>query len=186
MELTKIGKGTFTNAFINQNNKVILSSVCPIKEIMAANWFPDSDLFPVINWLDTNIYEMEYYPKVRSLKKSLDSDQWALYKTLRLIAQKQLDNICTIKNINNLFYKLHDLFDLYLDGEIQEDLKYALDACANYSSQIVFEISPRNVAVKNGKLILLDVFYAIDYLKKARNKTIKPYTKTEILRELSN
>lgn len=35
----------------------------------------------------------------------------------------------------------------------------ALDACLNYGSSVRFEISPRNVAVQDGQLVLLDCFY---------------------------
>jgi len=42
---------------------------------------------------------------------------------------------------------------------LRNSLQEAIDACANYGSDIKFEISPRNVAVKNGNLILLDCFF---------------------------
>jgi hypothetical protein len=41
----------------------------------------------------------------------------------------------------------------------------ALDACANYGNDVCFEISPRNVAVKNGKLVLMDCFFMADKLQ---------------------
>jgi hypothetical protein len=44
----------------------------------------------------------------------------------------------------------------------------AIEACANYGSAIGFEISPRNVAVNNGKLVLLDVFYSISKLREIK------------------
>jgi hypothetical protein len=46
----------------------------------------------------------------------------------------------------------------------------AVEACANYGSDVMFEISPRNVAVHNGNLILLDCFFIKSKLREVRDK----------------
>jgi len=44
-----IGKGAFTKAYLmDDQTTVFLKSSCPIKEVMALGWFPDSSLFPVL------------------------------------------------------------------------------------------------------------------------------------------
>lgn len=40
---------------------------------------------------------------------------------------------------------------------------------SNYDHRIGFEISPRNVAIDNGRLVLLDCFFSIDLLQE-RNR----------------
>jgi hypothetical protein len=161
-----IGRGSFTWAYLIPNEKVLLVSRCPIKECMSFGWFPESPLFPTLECLgwadkeDFKEYEMEYYPKVRSLKNNLDPDQYQIYKDLRAL---QLP--FGILNKHDYFQEWHKLFDTLQNEELRDIMKEALDACSNYGSDIGFEISPRNVATKNGKLILLDCFYQITKLQ---------------------
>ncbi|UZT50044.1 hypothetical protein [Enterobacter phage 01_vB_Eclo_IJM] len=49
------------------------------------------------------------------------------------------------------------------------DVLMALDACANFGSDIQFEISPRNVRAVNGKLILVDCFFLVSKLQEVRS-----------------
>lgn len=168
--LKLIGKGAFTKAFLNVDNSVILVSCCPIKECMSNGWFPDSELFPKLERVDSDVYStytMEYYPRLKGgLKANLDADQYAIYKTLR-----DLDGICTANPFNR-FDALYKAFEGIECDDLQEVMLEALEACSNYGSDIGFEISPRNVAVKNGKLILLDCFYHIGTLTKVRKGTL--------------
>ena len=70
-----IGKGSFTKAYLS-NNEVYLDSCDPIKECISFGWFPESRLFPKIeNDSKSGMYKMKYYPKVRSLKNNLTTDQ---------------------------------------------------------------------------------------------------------------
>ena len=48
---------------------------------------------------------------------------------------------------------------------VKADLCCALDACGNWSTNVMFEISPRNIAVDNGQLVLLDCFFLPEYKK---------------------
>ena len=164
-----IGKGAFTKAYLKDDNKtVFLKSVCPIKECMAYGWFPESYLFPTLESVGNNEYEMQYYPKVTSLKQNLSKHQWELYKTLRNL--NMFGDFYTDK-----FTHWHEQFDTIPNkfSKEREALKEALDGCANYGYDIGFEISPRNVATKGKKLVLLDCFFSVSQLHKVRTGEIK-------------
>ena len=162
-----IGKGAFTKAYLNDDEKtVVLYSVCPIKECMAFGGFPTSPLFPKLEqtgYLDSGegVYTMVYYPRVKSLKNALKPEQYAIYKELR--ALRALIP-CNGYNV------LHKAFKTIKNRRVRGLMLQALDACSNYGSDIGFEISPRNVAVKNGKLVLLDCFFIQSKLKEVRSK----------------
>lgn len=173
-----IGKGAFTKCFLlDCGSKVRLESSDPIKEVMAEGWFPESDLFPKVVSVDHGVYEMEYFPKPinnpRSLKKNLDPDQYEIYKTLRGV----MDDITHTLNIHNQYTEVYKAFERIECETLRDVMIEALDACANINSCIAFEISPRNIAIKNGKLILLDCFFDKKTLKDFRTGKIKPYGK---------
>lgn len=168
--LKLIGKGVFTKAFLNVDNSVILISCCPIKECMSLGWFPNSELFPKLERVDCDTYAtytMEYYPRLKGgLKANLDTDQYAIYKALRDVNPKfELNPYDRASSLYAAFEELED-------KDLSDVMIEALYACCNYGSDIGFEISPRNVAVKNGKLILLDCFYHMGTLNKVRKGTI--------------
>ena len=162
MKKKLIGQGAFTKAYLQEDGQVLLVSRCSIKECMSMGWFPDSPLFPKLEMVrrvddDYTEYLMEYLPRSQSLKQNLHADQWQIYKDLKALG-------CCWISRQEAFYKWHDAFNKLKNEELREVMKEALDACANYGSDIGFEISPRNVSVKNGKLILLDCFYQISKL----------------------
>ena len=161
-----IGKGSFTKAYLLESGKVRLLSTCPIKECMAIGWFPDSYLFPILEYITVGEYETDYYERPVSLKQNLSKRQWELYQILRNLRPFMG------KNIDNAFFAWHDQFDTIPNNfsSEREALKAALDACSNYGTDIGFEISPRNVAVKGRKLVLLDCFYSISTLHTTRNQ----------------
>lgn len=161
-----IGKGAFTKAYLLDSGRVLLKSCDPIKECMAWGWFPEHELFPHVTMIDTGVYEMDYYPRVRSLKSALQPEQYALYKQLR--------SLCAgLEMPRNTYDNYSYLYDAFSNSNLAQDIKdvllEALDACANIGPQMWFEISPRNVAVKDGKLVLLDVFFCTQALKNIRN-----------------
>jgi hypothetical protein len=157
-----IGKGAFTRAYLMESGKVLIKTCDPIKECMAWGWFPESELFPKLDWVDLGVYEMEYYPRVKSLKGSLEPEQYEIYKSLRALGTLYR------QNKHELHSAWHELFDTLEDEGLKEVMKEALDACGNYGSDISFEISPRNVAVKDGKLVLLDCFFSVSKLEEVR------------------
>ena len=157
-----IGKGQFTTAYRKNAHTVLLKSTDPIKECMSLGWFPDSHLFPKITRISSNenlsIYEMKYYPKVKSLKHALKSKHYEYYKALRKLFEDNCFHASSIDNLYFMWYKIFSTTDT-LPKHIKKHLLDALDACSNYGTAIAFEISPRNVAVsKTGGLILLDCF----------------------------
>ena len=151
-----IGKGSFTKAYRKDKTTVLLKSDDPIKECMSMGWFPDSRLFPKIIRTDFGEYEMKYYEKVSSLKKSLTETHYEMYEELRKVSK----NIKRTSNIYDGLFNVRDGFKMIKDRRLKEIMIRAVEACSNYGSDVEFEISPRNVAVtKTGKLILLDCFF---------------------------
>jgi hypothetical protein len=157
----KIGQGMFTTAYLNQAGKVTLVTFDKIKECQANFGLGGSDLFPSLEridyFYDNNdvfhlVLEMEYFPKVKSLKNELCAEDWALYQDLRKIFKN--------KPILKRGFEEYDYLYKQFEGLARgEELTEALCSCTNYTDSLGFEISPRNVAVKNGKLVLLDVFF---------------------------
>lgn len=159
--LPRIGKGMFSTVYRLSKRKVLIKSSDPAKEC-AALFFPPSRLFPKINrvgWSDERdvaFYEMEYLPRVASLKNSLSERGWRLYKSLRTMTLTfYKDPQAAVNRLPSEFYRE------------KQALHEAIYALWNYGPDFRFEISPRNVAVKSGKLILLDCFYFVSALDKA-------------------
>lgn len=164
--LKLIGKGAFTKCYQLNDTTVLLKSEDPVKECMAHGWFPDSDLFPKVEFSSIDgFYEMEFYPRVKSLKNNLNDDQYQIYKDLRVA----MNNVSYTGNMYDSYQAVYNAFNQLDDEELKETILEALDACANCGSDVAFEISPRNVAVKNGKLILLDVFFMKSALNEVRS-----------------
>ena len=171
--LKLLGKGAFTKCYLNTcETSVTLISCDPIKECMSNGWFPESELFPTVEYVDycektdRKIYTMEYFPRTKGLKNVLDTDQWETYKTLRSV----MDSIKFSVNIHDSYSNTLEAFDTIENEELKEVMIEALKACINYGSDVAFEISPRNVAVKNGKLILLDCFFMKSTLNQVRGR----------------
>lgn len=164
-----LGKGAFTSCYKKSNTRVLLESSCPIKECMSLGWFPSSELFPKIYFADdnrTNTYEMKYYPKVSSLKQNLKPAQWEIYKQLREIT---LD-YSIVKTKYDYANGYISSFKKLKNKRLSDTMIEAMEACMNYGSDIGFEISPRNVAVNKGNLILLDCFFHVSTLLEIKRK----------------
>lgn len=158
--LKKIGKGAFTECYLLSEDQVMLVTVDPLKDIYSMGWI-NNELFPVthrVNCLSSGetVFTMERYNKVSSLKNSLDVDQYEIYKTFRKIFN---EGDIWPKNLYDGYQRLYAEFSKIEDQALRDTMIETLDGISNYGSDIGFEISPRNVAVKNGKLILLDCFY---------------------------
>jgi hypothetical protein len=182
MNLQRIGKGAFSVAYLETETTVLVASEDPVKECMGLGWFPDSPLFPPVERIAYGLYRMPYYQKTAKLKESLDPDQWAIYQTLRRIYVKHFHS----NNDYDYLDHWRAEFGALADSELKETMLECLDALSNYGADIGFEISPRNVAVKDGKLILLDVFYFIKKVKAIREKRCfdRPMTKREVIATL--
>lgn len=164
-----IGKGSFTRAYLKDEKTIILKSCDPIKECMANGWFPESKLFPKIEQIDEETYQMEYLGKTPKSLKSLRPRQLRLYNALRKAFDGGFATLGTPSN--QTFFAWHEIFD-NLPSEFKREkevLKEALDACGNYGTDISFEISPRNIRIKNGFLVLLDCFFVASKLKQVNS-----------------
>lgn len=172
-----IGRGAFTKCYDN-GKTVLLVSSCPVKECNALGWLSDSRLFPKIERLDFDcdnkhihygLYQQEKFQRVKSLKNSLKPNEYNLYLKL-----KQLQSEISSATIycRNQYQRCDAMIKTIQNFDLHKSYKTALleaiDGIKSYTHNIGFEVSPRNVAVKNGKLILLDVFFSIDQLKQVR------------------
>lgn len=171
-----IGRGLFTKCWLNDDGKTVtLHSFCPIKECMGLGWFPNSKLFPKVErrgYLDNGagVYKLKYYPKVKSLKTALKPSEYEFYKLLRKIG----DATCTVDR-RTRYNETYKLFES-IPGKWRvkrEALLDALGACTNYGSDVAFEISPRNVAVDKGNLVLLDCFFMMSKAAEMRSGRLR-------------
>lgn len=164
-----IGRGAFTKAYLLDNGRVLLKSCDPIKEAMAHGWFPDSPLFPKVSYIDVETFEMDYLTRVRAPKRQLNERAYALYQALRDVS----DVFCrSLGNKYDGYKDLYYLFETLLNGwEEKETLLEALNACADWGSDVSFEISPRNISTNDkGDLILADCFFMMSKLEEVRTK----------------
>lgn len=161
-----IGQGAFTKAYQLNDKQVLLKSIDPIKECMSLGWFPSSRLFPKLVRLDKGEYVSKLYKKEKSLKKALKPKHYDRYRSLVKLYNKWAWFSLTL-DYGDSYSKWVAAFNSLEDVYLKKALLSALDACANYGSDVCFECSPRNVAVDNGNLILLDCFF-IESAKKLK------------------
>lgn len=173
--LKRIGKGAFTTAYLNEaTQRVTLHSCDPYKEAMAWGWFPESPLFPAVDFIDVGVYEMDYMPATRGLKSALKPDQWDLYQCLRAVADEwrstmDSNNWRHSDSFSMLHTALRESAASALYPEAIQTIREAVDACSNFGSDVGFEVSPRNVHVNSsGQLVLMDVFFSLNKLIEVR------------------
>lgn len=165
-----VGKGCFSKVYENPEDpsSVLIVSCCPTKECMSFGWGNSGDLFPKLERLDDcgdfQCFKMKRYSKTRKIKPFISDHQWQLYRALGGL-------MCKFKPPSKISYchwqeQFESLPDEFEDEKSQ--LLEMLDALANYGDDMCFEISPRNIAIDNGKLILLDCFFMISKLKEVR------------------
>jgi hypothetical protein len=158
-----IGKGVFSRVYEWSSQTVIIHSVCPVKEAMALGWIT-GDRFPVVDRLEPEVYRMKRYDRRESTSYLCAADK-KLYALLR--------KICRAYSFRD---KPETIFEP-LRSEYQSEYDQLVDAWStltNYAANeydIRFEISPRNIAVDNGRLIFLDVFFLVSALKSTRRVT---------------
>lgn len=172
--LKQIGKGAFSKVYLKNKRKVIIKTKDYTKRCYAYYIDIDNTLIPNTEDLgynqddlndDFEYYVQTFYPKVKSLKQNLTPFEYGFYKELQKLNYKQYsDNpYYGLDILRNLFESLPNKY--WRKKEMLQDI---LNALSNYDTDIKFEISPRNVAIKNKKLILLDCFYFQNQLEKAR------------------
>ena len=176
--LPLIGRGMFSTVYRKNTKTVLIKSIDPVKECMAMGWFPSSRMFPKITRVavmyddqGTALYEQRYYPKVKSLKAALKPTEWEFYRALRGINIFHCfgwDDYKTLDSLQSLIKALPSKY-----ARKKAALLGAIDALTNYGADIRFEISPRNVAVHNGRLILLDCFFMVGKMEEVRTQKQK-------------
>lgn len=144
--LKLIGKGAFSMAYAYSDSQVLIKSLDHAKECLAL-WC-NNERLPKLERLSYGYYVAERYSKVKSLKNSLLTDEYNFYKLLKKIGS------CAG------YQEIYKTFEQLPDHEIKTALLEFIYCFADYCDETMrFEISPRNVAVKDKKLILLDCFF---------------------------
>lgn len=172
MKKTKLGQGLFSTAYLLENEQVEIHTIDPMKEglfLFSQNnpFAPKiykSERTGIIKYGNcVEIYTMKYYKKVSSLKNTLKSAHWNLYKILKGIYES---GNCI--GYTTLYKEIESSNMHYKHKELVLDL---LGDMANYASEeLVMEISPRNVAVDGDRLILLDIFFDHSLAAKIRRE----------------
>jgi len=161
-QVTKpIGRGLFTKCYKLDNKTVVLISDCVYKEALACgvdDGAITSRLFPKITKVEDGLYTMKYYPKGKSIKTDLNKLHYSYYKELRRVYGL---------NLPNEYTGLYEAFKSIKYPTLRNAMIEALDYVSNWGCPY-FEISPRNIACYNGRLILLDVFYRKKHANKLR------------------
>jgi hypothetical protein len=158
--LELVGSGKFSKVYRLNKKKVIIKSCDPIKGCMAMDMFPQSKLFPKIEFVDSFTHEeydfiMDYDPEVKSktVIPKLNSYYQDMYRELRNLHFNRFNNFKEYQiAVNKLKIKSYH----------KKALIEAFFAIMNFIDEeyIKFEISPRNVSTRNGRLILQDCFYS--------------------------
>jgi len=163
-----IGKGAFSTVWRDKKNPdmVRVETSDHVKECMGMGWFPKSPLFPTVERTEEiGVYSMRFYPtaKSKAVTGLLCEHDAELYKALRNLSVNYWSKKAPYELWTEAFNSLPEKF-----AEEKETLLEALDALTNYGDDACFEISPRNVACENGKLILLDCFFLQSQLAQVR------------------
>lgn len=174
-----IGKGAFTRCYLKEDGKTVqLVSCDPVKECMAFGWLPAGGLFPEVRGTnEMGVYEMDYLPYSRSLRKDLDAEDFKLYlylkalmDGLRVPANRYDSYLVVYQGILQLLNREKKKVGAgspYIKEKLEELLE-GLNGITNCGSDVWMEISPRNVRAVNGKLVLLDCFFSIGKLLEVR------------------
>lgn len=181
--LPMIGKGLFSYVYYikeGQQDRALIATCDTLKECYSLGWMPEKDdslpcFFPQdVRKIDTCddgnycLYSMPLYTCMSSLKECLLPEAYAVYQALRKL-QTRLFGLAVwdaVKEIQK---------DTNLPEPVKEMLIDGLEAMGNYGTDIGIEVSPRNVAVSEGKLVLLDIFYIRSMALKVRHGSRKGY-----------
>jgi hypothetical protein len=173
-----IGKGSFSKVYRQgESDHVTIVSADPCKEAQALFLSADCQFFAPLERFfyddDGNgHYRQKYLGKTdQAITKLLDSDNMALYRALRALP------VITEKNSYGLLY---NQFETIAENPVFEiacnELIEMLQCVSNYTDNIGFEISPRNIRAINGKLVFLDCFFSRDFLASTLKAKRKKYS----------
>ena len=162
--VSTLGRGMFSTAYLRRDGKVLLKSDDHVKEAMSMGFFPNSRLFPRIERIghdgERQHYLMPRYRKVTAPKRQLLPQDYAVYRALRELSGRFSDAA-----------ELSARFERLECRRTRKALLGAVDGLRNYSNEIGFEISPRNIALSpSGRLLLLDCFFMVQQLHDKRRE----------------
>ena len=174
-----LGKGEFSTVY-DLGSEVGIISRDPIKGAYSDNH--EISLFPELEYIEAvdhifRAYKMEKMEKVTAPKKQLSAPDYKIYKTLRDLMQDCAGQLP--RNIFDLYSFWYKKFNTIQDENLRDIMLEMIDHLADYTECMSFEISPRNIAIKNGKLVLLDVFFCVRELRKGRG--INNHNTSEVL-----
>lgn len=182
MKKKLFAKGLFTKAYLTEAGRVLLHTIDPIKNAIGEQLFlPTHRMIPQAEKIDSFfngvndvfVLDMEYMPRPSSIKQNVSARQWRFYNLLRDVATKIVYGFYpTDYDRTAAIYKQFEGLPYEFRSE-REILIETLDGIKNYVDNVGFEISPRNVTVKGGKLVLLDCFFDPKTLRDTRNGHIK-------------
>lgn len=172
--MKSIGKGAFTKAFLNDMGKVIVFSCCPVKEALSLEYIEAGNRFPKIERLDYQVYKMDYFERIKPSKNSLTEREYRLYRLLRSIPTYGFNSDKYYSASDYWHYTFKELAKKHKEFKyVLNQLAQAVEEMRNYTDSLRFEISPRNIAIKNKKLIFLDVFFSGDLLQSNQRNEFK-------------
>jgi hypothetical protein len=145
-----LGKGMFTKCLeAGVSGFVILETIDGLKEVCV--WCEGLHV-PALQWLgqtDTHTYYQSL--KYDKLTKKQWSSAWADYIAIkRYVYGLKSRYVCDIDT--------DEIEELQISQELKNDLMHMISWAQNYGENVFIEVSPRNLAVHNGNLILLDLF----------------------------
>lgn len=166
--LKKIGQGAFSKVYALNDKKVLIDTVCSAKLCLEDSYIEVKGVFPVLKrvWSNEvdNLFSCKRYEKVLAPKQVLKPEYYEVYKELR-----ELQN--TISYVNKTNYDvLETAFNTIKNRKYKKALLDMLVSLSGWGYDMRFEISPRNIAVNKGRLILLDVFYFHNELMEVRKE----------------
>ena len=169
--LPLVGKGSFTKVYRKSKTKVLIKTIDVVKEAMAENSvFQKSSLFPTLRYQGSSgkykLYEGTYYKPVKSILMNVPDRDWELYQILQNISW----------SYGGTYETLYSRFEKRIPGKFWRQKKVllkSLETLKDYTDAVGFEISPRNLAVHRGRLVLLDCFFCHKLLHEVREAKIR-------------
>lgn len=185
LTLPQLGKGLFSRCYKLDNSTVLIESYDPIKAAMADGKFPKSKLFPKVHhatnpfgrgypFYKMKLYDLPKRPTRKWLQSNLEEEQFALFSLLSELRQ-DVQDAAAWKDGTSRQQVWTDAYNDYLEPKHAKILVKAHRVCCEVGETIMLDCLPKNVAVDDGKLILLDCFYSSRTHSKYRRSTDKEW-----------
>lgn len=180
IEVTPLGKGTFTKAYLGPGKQVYVISKDYAKEILANIHTPSRYIPKVqsVGWAgDAQVFKMPLYRA--PFRKADNPKAWAQMTQLKKCLDQARTNVMRSRGRNFSIYDGHninyELIECARKSGVTPGLVNALEILtsemANYGADWTFEFPPRNLATtmtKSRTLVLLDVIFSQEEMAKLR------------------